>query len=84
MQLDGGDLDFGSGGVSLLDGSVFSGGGVSKLAIAAGKSGKTYVLNADNLGGYKLGNGGSDGIIQTITTSEPVFGGSGSYPGEGG
>lgn len=82
--MDGGDQDFGSGGVALLDPGTFKGTGVNKIAVAAGKNGKIYVLNADNLGGYKLGSGGTDGILQTIVTQKAVFGGSGSYPLEGG
>ena len=52
--------------------------------MTAGKNGKIYILNANNLGGYKLGPGQTDGIIQTIVTNKAVFGGSGSYPLEGG
>ncbi len=54
------------------------------MAVTAGKNGKIYIMNANNLGGYKLGPGGTDGILQTITTNEGVFGGGGSYPLEGG
>ncbi|KAI9821956.1 MAG: hypothetical protein M1827_002538 [Pycnora praestabilis] len=82
--MDGGDEDFGSGGICLLDPTAFSGTGVSRMGITAGKNGKIYIVNADNLGGYKLGNGQSDAVIQTIVTNEAVFGGSGSYPLEGG
>lgn len=74
----------GSGGINLLDPTVFKGAGVSRIGIAVGKAGKIYILNADNLGGYKLGPGQTDLVIQTIDTALPVFGGSGSYPGEGG
>ena len=84
QNLDGGDEDFGSGGIALLDPTVFKGTGVSKIAVTAGKNGKIYILNANNLGGYRLGTGQTDGIIQTITTNKAVFGGSGSYPLEGG
>lgn len=84
QNLDGGDQDFGSGGLALLDPGTFKGTGVSKLAVTAGKNGKIYILNANNLGGYRLGSGQTDGIIQTIVTNKPVFGGSGSYPLEGG
>lgn len=41
-------------------------------------------MNVDNLGGYKLGPGATDNIIQTINTDNAVFGGAGSYPLEGG
>lgn len=66
ISMDGGDRDLGSGGVVLPDPSVFSGGGVNKLAISCGKNGQCFVANADNLGGYKMGAGG-DAIIQTLT-----------------
>lgn len=55
QSLNGGDRDFGSSGVALLDPSVFSGGGIRRVAVAGGKSGKVYFLDADNLGGYANG-----------------------------
>lgn len=82
--MDGGDQDFGSGGLTLLDPTVFNGKGVSRMALTSGKNGKIYVMNADNLGGFKQGAGGVDKVIQTIVTNHAVFGGSGSYPLEGG
>lgn len=82
--LDGGDQDFGSGGVALLDPGTFKGTGVTKMAVTSGKNGKIYILNANNLGGYKLGPGQTDGVLQTIVTNKAVFGGVGSYPLEGG
>ncbi|MCJ1408115.1 hypothetical protein MMC19_002188, partial [Ptychographa xylographoides] len=84
QNMDGGDQDFGAGGVALLNPSPFSGTGVAKMAVTAGKNGKIYILNANNLGGYRLGVGQTDGVIQTIVTDKAVFGGSGSYPLEGG
>ena len=42
------------------------------------------MCNADNLGGFKLGSGGTDNIVQTIISPNAVFGGAGSYPLEGG
>ena len=82
--MDAGDQDLGSGGLSLLDPTVFKGTGVNRMAVTAGKSGKVYVFNADNLGGYRLGAGNTDLIVQTIPQSIAVFGGVGSYPSEGG
>lgn len=84
IAMDGADKDLGSGGVALLDPTVFSGTGVGRIAVSIGKNGKCYILNADNLGGFKQGAGGTDNIIQTITSPGAVFGGSGSYPLEGG
>src|SRR5947207_2354381 len=43
-----------------------------------------YVLNADNLGGFANGPGGSDEIIQLINAGASTFGGSGSFPLDGG
>jgi iron transport multicopper oxidase len=83
-NMDAADQDFGSGGIVLLDPATFSGGGIEKMAVTAGKNGKIYILDADDLGGYKLGPDETDGVLQTITTDEAVFGASGSYPLEGG
>ena len=84
QNMDGGDQDFGSGGIALLDPATFSGTGVSKMAVTCGKNGKIYIVNANNLGGYRLGPGQTDNVIQTITTGKAIFGGAASYPLEGG
>jgi hypothetical protein len=54
------DVDFGSSGIALLDPNTFYGTGVSRMAVAGGKSGKLYILNANNLGGFAGGSAGSD------------------------
>ncbi|HTC47705.1 MAG TPA: hypothetical protein VK722_10315 [Candidatus Aquilonibacter sp.] len=48
-SLDGGDLDFGSGGVLVLPDQA---GSIPHLAVAAGKFGSMYLMNEDHLGGY--------------------------------
>ncbi len=85
VTIDAGYRDLGSAGVALLDPTVFNGTDVNRIAIAAGKSGIVYVLNADSLGGFKQGVGGTDGVIQTLNLPDAgsVFGGPGSYPLEG-
>lgn len=40
VSMDAGDRDLGSGGVALLDPTVFVGTGVSRIAIVIGKNGK--------------------------------------------
>lgn len=55
-SLNGADKDFGSSGSTLLDPGTFSGGGVDRIIVAGGKSGKIYIMNADNLGGYAQGH----------------------------
>jgi iron transport multicopper oxidase len=52
--------------------------------VVVGKNAKVYILNADNLGGYMQGSGGTDAVLQTIVAANSIFGGSGSYPLEGG
>jgi len=81
--MDQGDRDLGSGGVAILP---FGGGGVGSIAVTCGKNGQCFVTNADNLGGYKMGAGNTDAILQTITppTGSAMFGTVGSYPLEGG
>ncbi|PVH89547.1 WSC-domain-containing protein [Cadophora sp. DSE1049] len=85
LSMDGGDRDLGSGGVVLPDPSVFSGGGVNRLAISCGKNGQCFVANADNLGGYKMASGG-DALVQTLTPpgGGAIFANTGTYPLEGG
>ncbi|KAL8748281.1 MAG: hypothetical protein Q9184_007435, partial [Pyrenodesmia sp. 2 TL-2023] len=74
IGMDAGDRDLGSGGVALLDPSVFKGtNGVSRIAVTIGKNGKAYIMNADNLGGFKLGPGATDNILQTIIAPNAVF-----------
>ncbi len=68
----------------MLDPTVFNGGGINRIGLTSGKNGKIYIVNADNLGGYRLGPGQQDNVIQTIQTDRSVFGGAGSYPLEGG
>ena len=58
-SLNGGDTDFGSSGAALLD-PYFSSGGVSQVVVAGGKSGKIYFMDANSLGGFAMGGGGSD------------------------
>jgi len=84
VNLDAGDRDLGSGGVQLLDLATFSGTGVSRIAVAIGKSGKMYILNANALGGFMQGTAGGDNVVQTITLPGGVYGGTASYPLEGG
>ena len=52
---NGGDIDFGSSGIALLDPGTFYGTGVSRIGVAGGKDGLVYILNADNLGGFAGG-----------------------------
>jgi iron transport multicopper oxidase len=79
ITLDHGDQDLGSGGIALLNNSVFNGNGVTQIGIVVGKSGTIYVVNADNLGGYKEGLNQGDAVIQTLQMPHGVWGGCGAY-----
>ncbi|HTQ53031.1 MAG TPA: hypothetical protein VMI94_01145 [Bryobacteraceae bacterium] len=71
VSLNAADLDLGDAGAILFDSSNPA---ASNLALAAGKTGKVYVLNRSNLGGFNNGP-----AVQTFigTTS-----GCGSGPGQ--
>ncbi|OHF03550.1 WSC domain-containing protein [Colletotrichum orchidophilum] len=84
IALDSGDRDVGSSGLAVLDPTVFKGAGVNRIGVTAGKKGRTYVVNADNLGGFRQAADGGDGILQTIELGGSLYGGFGSYPAEGG
>ncbi len=77
------DQDFGSSGVTILS-KGFSTSSVSRIAIANGKAAKAYIMNADNLGGFKTGPGGGDGVLQVIDLLQSTFSTAGGYPLEGG
>jgi hypothetical protein len=53
-ELDGGDGDFGSGGVLVLPRRP---GPYHDVAVAAGKDSNMYLVNTDNMGGYNGPNG---------------------------
>jgi hypothetical protein len=83
-QLDQWDADFGSGGVVGLPDQYFGTQAVPHLAVAVGKEGYVYLLNRDNLGGYKQGTGGGDSVVQSIGPRGGVWGRAGVWPGDGG
>jgi hypothetical protein len=86
-NLNGEDKDVGSSGLALLDPTVFSGGGVNRIAVAAGKIATIYIMNADNLGGFRMGTGQADDVLQEIVfdpDNYAFFSGVASYPLEGG
>ena len=67
-SLDNNDMDQGSGGTLLLPNAA---SGTQHLLIQTGKSGKVYVLNQENLGGYHPTNTSDP---QQKTATRPVFG----------
>ncbi|KAK4937768.1 hypothetical protein LTR10_021645 [Elasticomyces elasticus] len=83
VQLDGADKDLGTSPLELLP-SQFSCGNITRMGVVTGKSGKTYWLNLDNLGGYQNGPNKLDNVIEVYQNENSVYAGAGVYPLEGG
>jgi hypothetical protein len=83
QELDGADKDLGTSPLEILP-SQFSCGDIKRMGIVTGKSGKTYWLNLDDLGGYRNGPNSKDRVIQTFQNENSVYAGAGVYPLEGG
>ncbi|KAL1847140.1 hypothetical protein VTK73DRAFT_10417 [Phialemonium thermophilum] len=83
QALDGADKDLGTSPLEILP-AQFSCGDVKRIGVVTGKSGKTYWLNLDDLGGYQTGPGQGDRVIQVYQNENSVYAGAGVYPLEGG
>lgn len=83
-DLDAMDKDLGTSGFVLLDPGTFGTDSVKRIGCVAGKTGKLYFLNLEDLGGYQMGPGRRDKVLQTVQMPAPVFSSAGSYPAEGG
>ncbi|KAI1015931.1 hypothetical protein LB505_003975 [Fusarium chuoi] len=71
QELDGADKDLGTSPLEILP-SQFSCGDIKRMGIVTGKSGKTYWLNLDDLGGYRNGPNSKDRVIQTFQNENSV------------
>ncbi|WWC68300.1 uncharacterized protein I206_102224 [Kwoniella pini CBS 10737] len=83
VQLDGADKDLGTSPLELLP-SQFSCGSVKRIGVVTGKSGKTYWIDLDNMGGYQNGANKLDAVLQVYQNENSVYAGAGVYPLEGG
>ncbi|KAL8765358.1 MAG: hypothetical protein Q9209_007544 [Squamulea sp. 1 TL-2023] len=84
-QLDGADKDLGTTPFELLPPGTFTCPNARRMGVVTGKSGKTYILNLDNLGGYQMGPNKLDLVPQApIQNENSVYAGAGVYPLEGG
>jgi hypothetical protein len=84
QQLDANDADFASGGITGLNNEYFGTLAAPHLAVAVGKDGYVYLLNRDELGGFKQGSGGGDKVVQRIGPYGGVWSRPGVWPGDGG
>jgi hypothetical protein len=80
-QPDGEDI--GSGSFAILDEALSTTSG-RRIGVATSKDSRLYIQDLANLGGYRQGLNGSDGVLQTIHLDGEILGGVGSYPLEGG
>ena len=83
-ELDEKDLDFASSGISGLNDQFFGTPSLKHLAVAAGKEGYVYLLNREDLGGFKQGLGGGDKVVQRIGPYGGVWSRPAVWPGDGG
>ncbi|KAH9886520.1 WSC domain-containing protein [Xylariomycetidae sp. FL2044] len=84
QQLDGADKDLGTSPLVILPSSTFSCPNVRRIGVVTGKSGKTYWLNLDNLGGYQNGPNQLDAVPQQFLNENSVYAGAGVLPTDGG
>ncbi|KAJ3211194.1 hypothetical protein HDU67_004717 [Dinochytrium kinnereticum] len=86
QALNGGDRDFGSGGLTVFpnDTGLFTTPTVKRLGVAMGKGGTVYVVDVDNLGGFAMGPERSDNVLQSIQSPNSVFGQAAVFPANGG
>lgn len=84
QQLDENDADFASGGVTGLPDEYFGTPALPHLAVAVGKAGYVYLLNRDDLGGYRQGSGGGDEVVQRLGPFGGVWSRPAVWPGDGG
>jgi hypothetical protein len=78
FNLDGGDVDLGSGGMLLLPDQL---GSDPHLAVAGGKDGRAFLLDRDNMGGYT--KDGPNNVLQTVNMG-PCWCGPAYYVGSDG
>jgi len=84
QQLDESDADFASGGVTGLPQEYFGTPSLPHLAVAVGKEGYVYLLDRDDLGGYRQGSGSGDDVVQRLGPFGGVWSRPAVWPGDGG
>jgi outer membrane protein assembly factor BamB len=82
--LDQNDEDLGSGGPIALPTEYFGTKTIPHLIVQIGKDGRIFLINADNMGGYRQGAGESDAVLQTVGPFGGVWGHPAAYGGQGG
>jgi hypothetical protein len=78
------DGDLGSAAPIELPSTTFGTAAIPHLIVQSGKEGYVYLLNADNLGGYKQGPQASDAVVSRIGPNGGVWSRPAAWPGDGG
>ena len=82
--LDQNDEDLGSGGPIALPAESFGTKAHPHLVVEDGKDGRVFLIDADNMGGYRQGPKGGDAVLQTLGPFDGVWGHPAAYGGQGG
>ncbi|MGO9488059.1 MAG: choice-of-anchor D domain-containing protein [Solirubrobacteraceae bacterium] len=82
--LDQNDEDLGSGGPIALPTEAFGTKAHPHLVVEVGKDGRIFLVDADNMGGYRQGPKEGDAVLQTLGPFDGVWGHPAAYGGQGG
>ncbi len=82
--LDEEDGDLGSGGPVALPTEYFGTKSIPHLVVQTGKDGRIFLINADDMGGFRQGPGEADDVLQTLGPFTGVWGHPAVYGGQGG
>ncbi len=83
-NLDANDEDLGAGGPIVLPTPEFGVHAHKHLLVQVGKDGRIFLIDADHMGGFKQGAGGTDAVLQTLGPFGGVWGQPAAYGGQGG
>jgi len=83
-ELDANDEDLGSGGPIALPTEYFGTKSIPHLLVQIGKDGRVFLINQDDMGGYRQGPEESDAVLQEIGPFRGVWGHPALYGGQGG
>ncbi len=83
-ELDQNDEDLGSGGPIALPTEYFGTKSIPHLVVQVGKDGRIFLINADNMGGYRRGPKKGNAVLQTLGPFDGVWGHPAAYGGQGG
>lgn len=83
-ELDAGDEDLGSGGPIALPTEYFGTKAIPHLLVQVGKDGRVFLVDQEEMGGYRQGPGESDAVLQELGPFAGVWGHPACYGGQGG